>query len=134
MPTTEQLTALAEAPRNGTENYYRSALCPHFAYTDGVRDFATLAKCYWLLDIIGSEVADVMLRRYTTCGEICATLTVRAEGGKAMLALTVEALRTWSKRLPRADLPDGLWRMRIAIDGLVRPGRVSVVACLATEW
>ena len=41
----------------GTESYHRTNLfTPKLVHTDGVQYFAETAGCYWLLDIIATEV------------------------------------------------------------------------------
>ncbi len=41
----------------GTENYYHHII-GNFNYTDGVKYLAETAKCYWLLDLVGSYQLD----------------------------------------------------------------------------
>lgn len=41
--------------RNGTDNFHVNRLYPRFLYSDGVRECAD-AGCYWLLDILGTEI------------------------------------------------------------------------------
>ena len=101
--------------RNGTDNFHVNRLYPRFLYSDGVRECAD-AGCYWLLDILGTEIT--------------AQDFARRESGMCVVRVFVAAGRAdtlgefrdgdpapYKRRIEATDLPDGEWVFYLCDDG-----------------
>lgn len=53
----------ALAQHRGSETFYRHGLLRGFVYTEGVRDLAERADCYWLIDLVASHQLSPAVRR-----------------------------------------------------------------------
>ncbi len=90
----------------GTEHWYRHPLNPRaVTFTDGAKAFAEDAGCFWLLDILATELVPLALKH----GIIFTTCTVK--DGKARIAANRDTGQpdVWSKDIESTDCPEGEW-------------------------
>lgn len=102
------------ASRNGTDGFTRHGLVRRFIFSDGVKECAE-AGCYWLLDVIATEV-----RPHHLTGGFTPILKVNVGvDSQCRIALTLAdgALPTWEKNVPWTDLPPGEYVFELAYDG-----------------
>jgi hypothetical protein len=135
MTKLEALTKVMNETRNGTDGYTRCPFTRNFLYTSGIQEVADAAGAYWLLDIAGTEVAPLMLKRFKDTGNSIAFLRILSAKGAAKLQLINDegAAPEWSKTIHMTDFPDGDWKLMLAVDQVVQPGKDSVVMCLISE-
>lgn len=88
--------------RNGTNGYTRHMLTPKLVYSDGVKECAE-AGGYWLLDLVGTEVAPLALKSYDL-GLIY--VVVRQNEANIRLEFDDDVI-AWRKNIRYTDLPDG---------------------------
>lgn len=105
--------AVLDEPRNGMNEAIGHGLFRQFFYSDGARDLADRAGCYWLLDIIASEAAPVLRRLLDSpqgVGTVYLEMNVGADD-KAVISLTVadDAPPAWAKTIEYTDFPHGAW-------------------------
>ena len=107
------------ASRNGANEFYKHSLVRKFIYSDGVHDCA-IAGCYWLLDILATELP----KQFAINKDIshACLITVIVRNSKASInAEFVDGAIAWSKAIDFTDLPAGDWKFYIAYeDGLYR--------------
>lgn len=92
--------------RNGTDKFHYNPLYRKFLYSDGVQECAE-AGCYWLLDILGTELPAVFKAHPDG---FLMTVTVEVKDGKAAIEgsfhdYTVE----YRRKIDWTDMPDGKW-------------------------
>lgn len=134
MASTEVLRAVMDAPRNGCNGYFRHPLVNSFIYTDGVKEVAELAGCYWLLDLIAAEAHPIYAKAYDT--DQCGTgeVHVKVHDGSARVSLSLDDTGpdAWSRKTP-TDFPDGDWVFLLSRDDLLDTGRRVTVMYLLAE-
>lgn len=115
----QQFHAYYHAPRNGTNNFHFNRLYRGLEYSDGVREVASTG-CYWLLDIVGTEVVKAMRGN-----DYPATLTVTVKDESATMTVSVAGMSTtasrkplplWCKRIPHTDMPAGEWTFLLQVE------------------
>jgi hypothetical protein len=111
----------------GTENYYLHPLARTVTYTDGVQHFAEGAGAYWFLDILATEVAQLMRRKKEDFIHI--KMLVKDRGAK-ITADDGNDNVLWSKDILFTDCPEGEWRFYMAPGG---PNN-SIVIMLPSEY
>lgn len=100
---TEAFIAAYNESRNGCDYFVRHPLVRTFQYTDGVQSCAE-AGCYWLLDILATEVPAIL-----RIGDMT-IVYVAARGGKANIrAELTDGVIAWSRKIDTTDLPNGEW-------------------------
>lgn len=109
------VNAVLDQPRNGMNEALRHGMCRRFFFSDGAQELAEVAGCYWLLDILGTEVAPKLKQLMDSpqgVGTAYLEMTV-APDSAALLMLTVEddAPPAWSKTIPYTDFPQGRWTL-----------------------
>lgn len=110
---TDRFTAAYNESRNGANCFYRHPLVRRFQYSDGVQECAE-AGCYWLLDILATELPGVMRRHQESHGYI----VVRVADGKATIAFeATEGRPLWTKAIPHTDMPAGDWTFEVSDEG-----------------
>jgi len=107
------------ASRNGCNFKVRHPLARQFVYSDGVKECAE-AGCYWLLDIVGTEVVDAM-RNHARVFDGMAFLYVVVKGDKADLSLVRDdgEKPKWARHIEFTDMPEGKWVFYLADEGNV---------------
>lgn len=100
--------------RNGASHFCRNPLYRTFVYSDGVQACAE-AGCYWLLDILGTELPAVFRRHQD---EPMMIVTIRANNGKATIdgSFSDDGI-DYVRRIDHTDLPDGDWVFYVGNDG-----------------
>lgn len=99
--------------RNGANYLERHGLMRKLVYSDGVKEVADCG-CWWLLDIIGTEVVRAMRSAHGAMGIV----TVRVSDGAAVIELSVQdgAPPAWSRDVDFTDMPEGTWTFYITAD------------------
>lgn len=142
--------AYAES-RNGISTYYRHALIPSLLYSDGVQECAA-AGCYWLLDVVATEVKEALhIESGKQDGYLgTTTLVITAKDSKCDIALWAgvpEELNNgrdqwqgltliFKKHLAYTDFPEGTWNFVLAAQEEANASNIlhaQVVLCLPSE-
>ncbi len=112
---TEAFKAAYAASRNGTNHFVRHPLVRVFHYSDGVQECAK-AGCYWLLDILATELPKFMAKRPDQY--IC-VVVVTAAGGTAEILGELEDgdTKPYKRHIEITDMPDGKWTFYVTDDG-----------------
>lgn len=101
--------------RNGANEFFRHGpLMRKLIYTDGINDLAECGGCYWLLDIIGTEIVQAMAK-----AESMGVFKAEVAGSKADLSLSLsdDAPPAWKRHIEFTDMPEGEWTFYITNDG-----------------
>lgn len=98
----------------GTENYYFSPFNKNVNYTDGVKWFLESAECYWLLDIIVTEVYQAAKAWTAKEGDTFFKIETHSFDSKATIKVTStdqygSEHTIFSKEITFTDLPEGNW-------------------------
>lgn len=101
----------------GSQRYYFQPLYPWLKYTEGVRFFMQEAKCWWLLDKLGTELAPRFANKMQFWAQVEVTST--EEHGAHILVLE----KVWDEQrkgsnhicvlddlVSTTDLPVGTWK------------------------
>lgn len=99
--------------RNGTDRFHFNPLYRNFLYSDGVKEVAE-SGCYWLLDILGTEVP----RHVRQVGDML-IVTVKTSDSTCQIEgrLTDEGPPAYSKHISYTSLPDGEFILYVSNDG-----------------
>lgn len=103
--------------RNGANDMTRHSLVRSFIFSDGVMDLCDAGGCYWLLDILATELPQVLRAKREHMGVIeCAVADNKAAlrmtgGGDAVL---------WTRKIGYTDMPPGDWTFYLTDDGDTR--------------
>lgn len=115
MATTQEVQAFFDESRNGCNGYIRHPLARRMVYTDGVRDLAELAGCYWLLDVIGTEFVDPYLAAWSAGTAGNGVIEIRVADDSAVIVLTgddnLPPIHT--RKIDYTDFPVGNWTLYI---------------------
>ena len=89
----------------GTTQYHRTFMfTPKLVHTDGVQYFAETAGCFWLLDIIATEIYPL------TKNDPFLAINMLVEDGQAKIAVEDGDLGLlFSKHIAHTDCPSGLY-------------------------
>jgi hypothetical protein len=105
-----------ELGRNGANQFFRHSLVRFFAYSDGVQEVAE-AGCYWLLDIVATEIAP-KIARGTYDGQHHGWVVVISKDKKAWISLEFEEGESvYTREVNYTDLPAGKFEFEIGYDG-----------------
>lgn len=111
MNTQQFITAYNES-RNGADHFCRNSMYPKFLYSNGVQECAA-AGCYWLLDILGTELP----REFAKNGEYSALIICQVYGGKATITAEFKDGEVgWRKAIDFTDMPSGDWKFYVTCD------------------
>lgn len=116
------LTAYNQS-RNGCNFFVRHPLVRNFQYSDGVRECAE-AGCYWLLDILATEVPAKMR---ATGNERCLIEVSVSKAAELSATVADDALPIWSRKIEFTDMPDGDYVFELVDEG------ERFALCLITE-
>lgn len=101
--------------RNGCNEFFRHPLGRALRYSDGVQEIAE-AGCYWLLDIVATEIVDVF--RHAREDDRRAVFYAKVQNRKADLRLEfVEGVVVWKRHITYTDMPDGEWSFLLVNEG-----------------
>lgn len=112
---TQAFLAAYRASRNGTNQFHFNRLYPKMRYSDGVRECA-VAGCYWLLDILGTELAPLLLSKEP----ISTGVEVKVTGSSATISTTLTDelnVPLWVRSIDLTDMPEGTWTFLASADG-----------------
>lgn len=113
MDTQAFLTAY-RAFRNGTSQFHFNPLYRHFMYSDGVKECAE-AGCYWLLDILGTELpAEFKRAKEYTC---MVYVVVKDNTAEIIGKFHDDDESPWTKKIDWADMPNGTWEFYVVYEG-----------------
>lgn len=100
--------------RNGTYNFYFNPLYRQFLYSDGVKECAE-AGCYWLLDILGTELpAEFKRAQEHTC---MIYVVVKDNKAEIIGKFFDDDPAPWSKKIDWTDMPEGTWEFYVVYEG-----------------
>lgn len=101
--------------RNGADQFFRNPLYRNFLYSDGVRDCAE-AGCYWLLDILGTELPLEFKKRPEA---LMCVVYVKVDNGKAKVVgeWRDDDPNPWCKSIDYTDMPTGVWNFLVIDNG-----------------
>lgn len=135
MATPDELKALLNESRNGSNGYFRHPLARRFIYTDGVEEMAELCGAYWLLDVIGTEMVEALLNRYHDDYTSSGLIEVTVIGNHCKLELTIadDEPGIWQREVEYTDFPPGHWVFKLGVDTLIDNGKLACVMCLLSE-
>lgn len=130
-----ELKNLMDDFSGGSEGRYRHVFNRKFIFTEGVKAVADKAGCYWLLDIVATECAPLVMKNWLEHGNSMCLLQFDVETGRAALMLTDQddAPPLWTRSIDYTDFPEGSWVFKLAVDGLVDAPNEVVVMCLLQE-
>lgn len=112
---TKQFIDAYNESRNGTDAFHFNPLYRKFLYSDGVRECAE-AGCYWLLDILGTELPGAFAKRPDAF--LCiVTVTVKNESAKIVGEFDDDDEKPYRKSINYTDMPDGEWIFYVSDDG-----------------
>lgn len=101
--TRAEIDTIIDEFRNGANGFYEHWAVKRFIYSDGVRDLAIKASCYWLLDIVATEIVPMFLKAQ----EPSMAISVIARARSALITGSFsDGSRDYSRDLSFADLPD----------------------------
>ena len=110
----EAITKVLNESRNGMNAAIRyNPFTPNFLISDGVNELATAGGCYWLLDILATEVAPklmVSLNKGDIASAIC-SISVTGAAAKISVTVTDDAPAYWTRELAFTDWPEGEWTL-----------------------
>ena len=113
MDTDKFKSAYAES-RNGVDHFCRNPLYPKFLYSDGVKECAE-AGCYWLLDILGTEVP-AKFKANPNAYLMIVEVTVQGSSADIVGSFTDNVV-DYQRCIEWTDLPEGAWTFYIGNDG-----------------
>ena len=126
---TEKFKQVYNESRNGCNEFYRNPLYRALRYSDGVRDLAETG-CWWLLDIVGTEVVDMF--RKAPEDDRHAAFYAKVHDSTAELRLEFhDGSPAWKRRIEWTDMPDGEWCFLLANEG--QAPRMDIAMILPTE-
>lgn len=112
---TEAFIAAYRESRNGTDGFHFNPLYRNFLYSDGVKSCAE-AGCYWLLDILGTE-----LTRKLFVGKDSFMCIVKVAVANQSATITgefdEEDPTPYMRGVEYTDMPDGDWVFYVSDDG-----------------
>jgi hypothetical protein len=109
---TEAFLKAYNESRNGTDQFHFNPLYRNFLYSDGVKECAE-AGCYWLLDILGTEMPAVFKQQ---SGMVIINVTVKDSVANIVGGFQDDSIE-YTKRVEFTDMPEGRWSFLISNDG-----------------
>lgn len=112
---TEAFLKAYNEPRNGTDTFHFNPMYRRFLYSDGVKECAE-AGCYWLLDILGTELPTVFKKHP---GEPPMLIEVKVAGQSCQIVGTFDddGPPVYKRNVAYTDLPPGSWKFLVSDDG-----------------
>jgi len=110
----------------GTINWYRDMFNPKSLYTDGVKDLLETAACYWLYDIIKTEVYDV-LRKKNVADTYYFQIVVDENMRASMTLADYQSEVLWEREIAFTTFPEGTFDLICGWDG------DKLITCLPSE-
>lgn len=108
-----------EESRNGASFFVRHTLVRNFIFSDGMQECAE-AGCYWLLDILATEIRPANFRAKDSTLAI-AVLTVANSKAELVIEFTDGDEQPFKKSISYTDMPEGEWTFYLALEeGLIK--------------
>lgn len=136
MKTKEDLQALMDKFYGGSDGRYRHWAHRRFIYSEGINAVADHVGAHWLLDIVATEVAPLLIQRWETGHLHSHFLRVKVECSKAAtitLERDIDAPLPWRRDLQFTTFPEGEWVFKLAMDGVIAAPTEVLVMCLLQE-
>jgi len=113
MTNKEALTAVLAESRNGMNHAYRASLLYSMLMSDGVKEVCEAAGCFWLMDILGTEVAPKLMRDVNAGKQASVFVEVSSAGGKCTIKVTDtdDGPAYFTRKIPHTDFPEGKWNL-----------------------
>ena len=110
----QQFLTAYNASRNGTDKFYLNRLYPKFLYSDGVKECAE-AGCYWLLDILGTELPAEFKKRVDYSCSVSVAVT---EDSKCVItgSFIDDDPSPYIRHVEYTDMPPGTWTFFVTIE------------------
>ena len=113
MSKADTIARLLAESRNGMNQAIRyNPMTPRFIISDGAELLAKTAGCYWLLDILATELEPKLLRAINQ-GEVATVLVdmhVKEDGTARITATHADdAPAFWSRSIDSTNFPAGEW-------------------------
>ena len=113
--------------RNGANFLVRHPFFGRFKFSDGVQELAEHG-CYWLLDILATELVGHFLNRPDDV-LIIVTVTVADDAAVITASASDDDPAPWVRSIGYTDIPDGEWKFIVGQD---EPGYFTMI--LMTEY
>lgn len=133
---TQDLKNLMDSWSGGSDGRTRHMFNRRFIMTEGVMAVAQAAGCFWLLDIIATEVAPICMNEWEKNSNGMTFFKVKSEGGKAWLWLEEDEGEPplWERTIGYTDFPEGIWTFYLGVDGLICAPQEVLVMLLPQEY
>ena len=113
---TETFLKAYNAIRNGTDLFHFNPLYRTFHYSDGVKECAE-AGCYWLLDILGTELPQVFQKHPDDFLLEVKVLVTDKQSVIISGSFDDDAPDAYTKTIKWSDLPQGTWQFLVSGEG-----------------
>ena len=113
---TEAFTRAYNESRNGANQFFRHPLARLFLYSDGVKECAD-AGCYWLLDILATELPRAFRSRPQFTDMCIVAVTVKDESAKIVGEFEDDDAKPYRRTVDYTDMPAGEWLFYVSNDG-----------------
>lgn len=110
---TEAFIRAYHETRNGTDRFHQNPFYPSFVYSDGVAECAQ-AGCYWLLDILGTELPVQFKRRQPWEGFCIVKVQVKNEAAAILGEWMDDDPSPWRRKVNYTDMPEGEWLFQVS--------------------
>lgn len=131
MSKSDELKHVLSLSRNGADSFHKIGFGP-FVASNGVVDVCNAAGCFWLTDILASEVAPKLIRDINS-GEIATVLVhVEAKGSECDIKVTHSDTGPayFTKHIGYTDFPEGNWPLfEMGAFGWTDDGLVTKILC-----
>lgn len=109
LTTKERAQRVLDQSRNGCNSYFGHPLVPKFIYTEGVRELAQAASCFWLLDLLAIPLLKAVKEdpNANNGSMVILTLTKYSQDAKATLEASSadDAPPFWTYDVDWTDFP-----------------------------
>jgi hypothetical protein len=132
--TPSDLQQLKAQFSGGSERRFRHWANRRFIYSEGMKAVADAAGAYWMLDIIATEVAPMLCRKWDSEGWNSWGFSIHVTPERAsMLEVKLGEERIWHRAIEYTDFAAGQWEFMLAMDGLIEAPKVVLVMFLVEE-
>ena len=126
----DKFKAIYAESRNGANSWIRHPVARRFIYSDGVQELAEVG-IYWLLDIIGTEGVDAMVKHPDSY--LCQVDVIVKTDGTAEIEMkpSDDEPPILRREIDWTDMPEGKWTFFLADD---EGTRAEVKLFLVSEY
>ena len=110
MKNADRLKEVLDEFRNGYNDVVKAGFYP-LAISDGAKDAVEAAGCWWLIDILGTEVAPKLIRDINSGEQSTVLVEFKSDGSKGVLRVTDSDTGPvyFQKKISYTDFPKGEW-------------------------